>query len=270
MKTMILILILLVPGTVVWAQHPRTRLPATDHKTVVIAHRGDHENVPENTLAAYRQAIVCGADYVEVDLRTTRDGRFVVMHDATVDRTTDGKGEVKALKYRDIRKLKIYGTRNGDPGTYRVPGFKEVLKTCRDHINIYLDFKSGDVRRAYRLMKKSGMQDHVVVYLNNEEQYKAWKQVAPGLPLMASLPESMDLGQLDSLLDKKEISVVDNAYREERIEFLHARGIAVWSDVESEGEGPAVWQKMLDSGADGLQTDHPRELIGYLTESNRR
>lgn len=151
MKTMILILILLVPGPVVWAQHPRTRLPVTDHKTVVIARRGDHENV-----------------------------------------------------------------------------------------------------------------------LNNEEQYKAWKQVAPGLPLMASLPGSMDLGQLDSLLDKKEISVVDNAYREERIEFLHARGIAVWSDVESEGEGPAVWQKMLDSGADGLQTDHPRELIGYLTESNRR
>lgn len=270
MKTIFTLLVLFISFLKAEAQRQFASLPPTDHKWIVIAHRGDHLRVPENTLAAYRQAIACGADYVEVDLRTTKDGHLVVMHDATVDKMTNGKGEVKDLLYEEIKKLVIRNTKVGDQKIYRVPDFKSVLKTCKDHINIYLDFKDADVSPTYALIKKTGMEHHVVVYLNKEDQYDAWKKAAPEIPLMASLPEKMSLHQLDSLLNKKEINIVDNAYDPEEIKFLHQKGIAIWLDVESEYEDSVTWKKMLSINADGLQTDHPKRLIQYLKKKNLR
>ncbi|MDQ2864369.1 MAG: glycerophosphodiester phosphodiesterase family protein, partial [Bacteroidota bacterium] len=82
-------------------------LPAAKHKLVVIAHRGSHLKVPENTLAAYDNAIKGGADYVEIDLRTTKDGHLVIMHDASVTRMTGRHGNIKDLNYSDIKELRI-------------------------------------------------------------------------------------------------------------------------------------------------------------------
>ena len=92
-----------------------TPLPKTKHKLVVIAHRGSHLNVPENTLAAYETAIKEGADYVEIDLRTTKDGHLVIMHDASITRMTGIKGQVKDLNYSKIKDLKIRPAVQGDP-----------------------------------------------------------------------------------------------------------------------------------------------------------
>jgi glycerophosphoryl diester phosphodiesterase len=76
------------------AAQAQITLPESQNKLVVIAHRGNHVDFPENTIASFKEAIKAGADYVEVDLRTSRDGHLVVVHDATVDRTTNGKGKV--------------------------------------------------------------------------------------------------------------------------------------------------------------------------------
>src|SRR5262245_7958475 len=94
---------------------------------VVIAHRGEHLHHPENTLSAFQAAIDVGADYIEVDVRTTSDGRLVLMHDSTVDGKTDGHGEVSKLSFAQIRALDA-GVRMGKEfaGT-RVPTFEEAL-----------------------------------------------------------------------------------------------------------------------------------------------
>src|SRR5690349_11571525 len=72
---------------------------------VVISHRGEHLLHPENTIPAYRAAFAAGADFIETDVRTTADGRMVVMHDATVDRCTDGRGEVVSMQFAEVIKL---------------------------------------------------------------------------------------------------------------------------------------------------------------------
>src|SRR5689334_8630502 len=69
------------------------------NKLIVIAHRGDHTTAPENTLKAFSDAIAAGVDYVEVDVRASSDGEFVVMHDATIDRMTTSHGKVGDLKW---------------------------------------------------------------------------------------------------------------------------------------------------------------------------
>lgn len=247
-----------------------TPLPKTQHKLVIIAHRGSHLNVPENTLAAYTSAIKEGADYVETDLRTTKDGHLVIMHDESIIRMTGEKGVIKDLNYSEIKDLKIRPTDKEDTTTYRVPDFKSVLNLCKGRINIYLDFKDADVEKTYRLIKEAGMQNNVVVYLNKEEQYGQWKKIAPQVPLMASLPENMNISQLNNLLDKRPVDVVDNAYNVDMVNLMHKRKIAVWLDVQSKDEGPDKWKEALKEEVDGLQTDHPEKLIKYLEDKGIR
>src|ERR1041385_990455 len=84
-------------------------VPTARHKFIVICHRGDHVIYPENTLAAYAEAIKNGADYVEIDLRTTKDSALVSMHDGTVNRMTNAKGNVKdmTLAEAEIEQLQV-------------------------------------------------------------------------------------------------------------------------------------------------------------------
>src|SRR5882757_5385913 len=72
---------------------------------VAISHRGEHLHHPENTMAAYRAALQAHADFIETDVRTTSDGKLVIMHDASVDRCTNGHGDVAAMTFEEIRKL---------------------------------------------------------------------------------------------------------------------------------------------------------------------
>ena len=79
-------------------------LPAVKNKCVVIAHRGNHTHAPENSLKSISEAIDVGADYVEIDLRSTRDGQLILMHDETVDRMTNLNGKVKDLAWSALSK----------------------------------------------------------------------------------------------------------------------------------------------------------------------
>jgi glycerophosphoryl diester phosphodiesterase len=79
-------------------------------KVLVAAHRGDWRNAPENSIQAYQRAIDMGVDIIEVDVQKTQDGHLIIMHDLTVDRTTDGKGRVSDLTLEQIKKLHL---RNG-------------------------------------------------------------------------------------------------------------------------------------------------------------
>src|ERR1019366_3692825 len=121
----------------------KAMVPEAKHRFIVIAHRGYHVEVPENTLAAYENAIKNGVDYVEIDLRTTKDSMLVIMHDATVDRMTNGKGKISDLTYGEVHKLKVIDKRKDSTKTYPVPTFEEVLHICRTKIYIYLDFKDA-------------------------------------------------------------------------------------------------------------------------------
>ncbi|GGN14530.1 glycerophosphoryl diester phosphodiesterase [Dyadobacter beijingensis] len=228
----------------------------------MIAHRGNHVNAPENTLASTREAISCGADYVEVDLRTTKDGHLVAMHDAKVDRTTNGTGKIADMTWQEVEELQVF---NRNKKTHRIPEFREVLALCRGKINIYLDFKEADVAETWKQIKAAGMEHQVVIYLNKEEQYGKWREVAPEAPLMTSLPKEIrSRDQLSAFLAHTHIQVADNITDPELLKAAHAMGLSVWLDVQSATEGPASWNEALHKGVQGLQTDKPAEMVSYF------
>ncbi len=271
MKKLIAAVFLFVFAMQVDAQH--ATIPVRKHKFIVIAHRGDHVDVPENTIAAFENAIKHGVDYVEIDLRTTKDSMLVIMHDASVDRMTNGRGAVSDLTYREIKQLKIAGKGKDFAKTYEVPTFEEVLKTCRDRIHIYLDFKNAGVRQCYDMIKQYGMERQMIVYINSSSQYQEWRRLAPSMPVMLSLPGDIkNEGELKTFLDKYPMELLDGDYSDYTagmVNYANKEGKKVWPDIQSPGE-VANWDKAIETGFMGLQTDHPEALIHYLQKNGLR
>ena len=114
---------------------------------LIIAHRGDSAHRPENTLAAFASALELGAELVEMDIQLTRDGAVVVMHDPSVDRTTDGRGPLRDLTLREVRKLSAgYPVRFGSTfAGERVPTLGEALAFLRERARAMVEIKADSV-----------------------------------------------------------------------------------------------------------------------------
>ena len=243
-------------------------LPAPRHAFTISCHRGDHTHAPENTLKAYENAIKAGADYVEIDLRTTADSQLVIMHDATVNRMTNGAGLIKDISYDSLTKLLVIDKAHPEWGEFPIPTFSQVLELCKDKIYIYLDFKNADPGAAYRLIQKYGMEKQVVVYINAEQQFHGWRRVAPAMPLMVSLPANVkDTASLQRFLDQVHPDILDgdyDQYSQDMVTTAQRQGYTVFPDIQGPAESPALWEQPVQKGIRALQTDHPEDLIAWL------
>jgi glycerophosphoryl diester phosphodiesterase len=114
---------------------------------LIIAHRGDSAHRPENTIAAFKSALDLGADLLELDVQLSKDGQVVVIHDGSVDRTTDGKGRVADMTLAEIRKLSAgYPERFGDRyASEKVPTLAESLVLARGRARVMIEIKKESV-----------------------------------------------------------------------------------------------------------------------------
>lgn len=254
--------------------HAPNAAPKSAHRFLVSAHRGDHTQAPENTLKAYANAIEAGADYVEIDLRTTRDSQLVIMHDASVNRMTVGTGPVKDMSWDSLRLLRVREKTHPEWGEYEIPTFDEVLQLCRGKIGIYLDFKNADPAAAYKAIQRFGMEDHVIVYINAPQQFYGWRRVAPHMPLMVSLPGNVRTADsLAGFLDRYHPDILDgdwDGYTPEMVTLATKNGYLVFPDIQGPGESPALWEAAVSKGIRALQTDHPKALVTWLKERSLR
>lgn len=250
------------------------KLPLKKHGLVVIAHRGDHTAAPENTLTAYRNAISHGVDYVEIDLRTAKDGSLVIMHDASIDRMTNGHGAVRDFTLSELKKLVVANKAHPEWAAETIPSFEEVLSLCRNKVYIYLDFKDASVRASLDAIRKFGMERSIVVYINTPEQFHQWKALAPEIPLMLSMPDSVrTVQELSTFLHNNTISVLDGSADDYTLELAQSAkkmGMPVWPDIQSPEESETIWSEALFKGFAGLQTDHPKQLIEFLLQKKIR
>lgn len=237
-------------------------------KRLVIAHRGDHTEAPENTLKAYEDAIKNRVDYVEVDLRTSKDNKLVVMHDASVDRMTNGKGAVKELTFQQLQQLEVIDKERPSLGSHKILRFEEVLDLCKGKIKIYLDFKDADPKIVWEFIQKKKMEKSIVVYINHEDQYTKWRSVAPQMPLIVSLPDSIrSVSALATFIEKYNPDILDGGVENYTPEMvLHAVKMKkeIWLDFQRVNEGPLNWSRGIRLGIQGFQTDKPKELKIWL------
>ena len=236
-------------------------LPPPRHGVYVVAHRGAHENAPENTLAAYRKAIELGCDFVEIDVRTTKDGRFVSMHNATVDAyCTDGTvGKVRDFTLAQLKALDI-GSRIGPQWKdERVPTFEEILDLCQDEIGVYLDLKDADVAPLIERIRARGMERNVIWYAGPAKLREVAAQCPECIPMPDPGPEKR-LAKVIEEFKPRVIASVWDQYSASFVEACHKAGAIVIVD-ESD---PSCWEQAVAWKSDGIQTDHPEDLIAWL------
>jgi len=239
-------------------------MPKTRNRIAVIAHRGGAGIMLENTLAAFQHAIRLGCDYVEIDVRTTRDGKLVIMHDRTVDRTTNGSGAVNELTLAAIRKLdagvKFSPLYRGE----KVPTLDEVFELCRGKINVYIDHKDATVQAILRTIRRHRMEKQVLVY-GGLEKLKEWKQTAPDIPIMPSLPQEYrkpgGIAELKKVLPVDALNGDMDLWTPELVQEAHREGITVYVDNLGRPDTPEGWRQSLQMGVDGIETDYPDELL---------
>src|SRR5258707_9016841 len=111
---------------------------------LIIAHRGASGNAPENTMAAFRKAVALGATFIETDLQLSRDARFVAIHDATVNRTTNGQGAVHDMTLAELRKLDAGSWFGSEFAGERIPTLEEIFEfSKKNDVVFYLEIKPG-------------------------------------------------------------------------------------------------------------------------------
>jgi glycerophosphoryl diester phosphodiesterase len=247
-------------------------LPHLKHSIAVIAHRAGRGIMPENTLAAIRNAIKLGVDYVELDIRATRDGKLVIMHDGTVDRTTNGKGAVKDLDAATVEALDAGSKFSAQYAGEKVPTFDQVLSLCRNRVHIYVDHKQAPTEQVYEAIKQHGMEKQVIVY-NGPDGLKEWKAIAPHIPVMPSLPdEYRRAGGVGDFERELAAEVLDGnlvEWTRELVDQAHALGVKVYVDNLGPNDNPEGFRKAIEMGVDGIQTDYPDQLLAYLKANKK-
>ncbi len=172
--------------------------PGSD--VTLVNHRGLSPGFPENTLAAFRNSIAMGVDAIEIDMRTTKDGEIVILHDATVDRTTDGTGPVSELTLAQVKALDA-GSHEGAPfAGERIPTFEETLQLLKGTgVKLLLDIKTSSVTdRAVALTERYGMIGDVIVGPRTVATLQAFKALNPDLTTLGFIATQADA---DAMID---------------------------------------------------------------------
>ena len=249
-------------GCTTAVRKPVKVLPAPRHGGVyVVAHRGAHIGIPENTLAAYEAAIEMGVDFVEIDLRTTQDGRIVSVHSKEIDSyVTNGRqGLVSEMTLDQLKQLDI-GSRFGPQWSgERIPTFDEILELCKGRVGIYLDLKDASVDEVVSIVNKWDMARQVLWYADFDEL----ERVAELCPECIPMPDPGSEGNLPKVINRFRPSVIAAVWRYYSQSFAakcHRSGAIVIVD-ESD---PSCWQDALAWKTDGIQSDRPENLIALM------
>lgn len=226
---------------------------------MIACHRAASRYAPENTLPAIQIAAKLGVDYAEIDIRTTKDGKFVLVHDGQVTRTTTAKGPVRDFTFDEITALSA-GTWFGKPfRDTKVPSFDAGLADYGTKMGAYLDAKdiSPDVLVAF--IKKYDLANRHVVYQSLEYCEKL-RAIDPTVRIMPPLRRIEDIPNVA----KAKPYAVDAAWGALSAEFIaecHRNQIKVFSDALGKNESVEEYLKAIKWGIDCIQTDHPLRVL---------
>ena len=238
----------------------------TGKRFLVSCHRGCTERAPENTVAAARDALRLGVDLIECDVRTTADGHLVIMHDSTVDRTTDGFGPISGMTLAQVRRLRIRDTRFASLGSHHVPTLAELVTAVGRRAGFYIDTKDVHPAALKRIIRDPKVIAKSFAYISTDEAL-LWKQHIPELRLMATAPNDVRTPkQLQDFVTKFQLSALDGplTLTKEQVAVAFELGVVYIPDTLTLSEGPEIWADVIARGAGGIQTDRPTALLGFL------
>ena len=269
------------------AERIREQLLTCDESSViVVAHRADWRNYPENSLEAINSAIDMGVDMLEIDVQRTKDGVLILMHDHNLDRTTTGSGNIADTDWEDIAKLNLKDHK-GNVTAYKVPKLEDALLACKDRIMINLDKADRYFDEVFAMLERTGTTNLIVMKGGQpasevKEKFGKYLEKVIYMPVVnIDKPES-EQAIYDFLNDLKPLAFElcwnnpESEVPAKMEKALKGRSLiwynTLWdwlcaghNDDKAVDDPDGTWGYMIDTlGARILQTDRPQLMIEYL------
>lgn len=256
-------------------------------KVFVVSHRGDWRNAPENSLQAIQNCIDMGVDMVEVDLKKTKDGEIILMHDKKIDRTMTGKGAPEEYTLAELRKMNL---RNGagHATDHKVATLRDAMTLAKGRILVNIDKGYDYFDDVYKILEETGTLNQCVIKAGKKyEEVKEEKPVAldkmifmPVIKLSKENAEKRVKGFDRNYKPMMYELVFDNDSKEtlNKIHYTKKTGSRIfinslWPELcgghhddraVEKGEVEKSWGWIIKCGASLIQTDRPAQLLTYL------
>ncbi|MDW5290969.1 glycerophosphodiester phosphodiesterase family protein [Formosa sp. PL04] len=261
--------------------------PSKD-RILAVSHRGAWNYAPENSLMAIQRCIDIGIDIVEIDVRLTKDGQLVLMHDKTIDRTTTGKGKVSNFTLAELQSFRLKNACGVKGSRQQIPTLEEAMLLAKGKIMINLDKVEGEtVKEAYEILKKTGTINQAI-FKGRETVQTMYKKFGPIMDTIIYMPIVIDnvddpSQYVNDYNEKQKPYAYEvtfksvNSKKFKLIKELNKLNVTVltiplWDDLTAGYtdelvllEGPdAGWGWLIENGSNAIMTDRPDELLNYL------
>ena len=263
---------------------------------VVISHRGDWRNWPENSIPAIESVIKMGVDMMELDVKMTKDSVLVLMHDKNIDRMTNGKGYIKDMTYDSLMTFNLKRAHNVKTDSLKIPTLREALLCCKDRILVNVDHAYPYYKEIVELTEELGVTGQVLMKGKSSVDKVAADMAKHenNLLYMPIIDINKPKGQ--ALFAEYQVKgVVPMAYEvcwqksgkeiEDCVAKIHETGSKLWvntfwpsvcggfgndDDAALLATDPAdVYGQYIEMGATMIQTDRPEMLLNYLRSIGR-
>jgi glycerophosphoryl diester phosphodiesterase len=227
----------------------------------ISAHRGNASSAPENTLAAFKNALQAGAHFIEVDVRTTKDGILMIMHDANLERTTNGKG---AFKLYDAKYLKTLSAGKGYSDSFeneKIPTLEESCQliyewnlTHKAKTFFYIDAKDVEPKPLLSILKKYNLEANSVFYGTDDFLHRL-KMEFEGAKLLPALKNPNEIIEKFNKLKPFAFDASWLSLTKEMVDEIHRLGVKVFTDLLGPLDTEINYMKARYMGLDLIQTD---------------
>lgn len=243
---------------------PRIELPPARLSAEIIAHRTAGRLAPENTPAGLLACMRQGCEWAEVDVRRTADGRHVLLHDETLDRTTNGSGRVADLTLKAVQEFRIAGSE-------QIPTLREILDLAHSRIRLYLDCR--DVRPGELLaeVREAGMLEEVMIFIE-PGLHKELRAMGGRRALLVSYfdPSADRLPPAGASDGPLALEIPAAMLTEPLIEAAGREGLSVECLALGSEDNPATWQRAIEMGVRWVMTDFPDLWAGKMSPGPSR
>ncbi len=260
-------------------------------EVLVVVHRGDWRNAPENSIKAIENTIKMGADMVEIDIQKTKDGQLVLMHDKTLNRTTNGKGNVSDFTLEEIKKLYLKSG-IGIETHHKVPTLEEAMLITKNKILVNIDKGYNHFDEVYKILERTGTLKQTVVKsgsdyskITSEKGENFLKQVI-FMPVV-NLDKPIAAAVIKEYTQKLKPVAFELVFNSDTSKIINQfseikkSGSRVWVNTlwpslnaghhddlaVDEGNLKESWDWIIARGVNIIQTDRPAELLNYLRKN---
>lgn len=254
-----------------------------EHKPLIMAHQGGEGEQPGNTMVAFQNAVNAGADVLDTDMHMTKDGVLVLIHDETVDRTTNGKGAVRDLTLSQLQQLDAAYSYSQDGKTFPYRGQGITIPTLEQLFNAFPDRRLGiEIKPTDPIgiaqqfcdsIRKHHLQNNVLVSSFNQSTMDAFRQACPEVATSATAYEAIKFVKLNSLGLTRTISPAYGCFqvpeKSGSTEVINPAFIAAarerhlpilpWTINDEQ-----AFQRLVRYGVDAINTDYPTRMIRLL------